>query len=72
MFQSRPAVASYTRVGAVLLQEDSAGVEHLITCFSKKLNFHQKWRRGHFKVYIGSSSKVIVHSDHNRLVFLCN
>ena len=35
--------ASDTGVGAVLLQDGSDGVEHLMSYFSRKLDSHQNW-----------------------------
>lgn len=70
-------------VGAVLLQDDSDGVEHPVCFFSKKLDRHQRWYSTiekealalvmaleHFEVYVGGSVPVVVYTDHNPLVFL--
>lgn len=76
--------ASATGAGAVLLQDDSNGVEHPIGYFSKKFLKHQLnystieketlallLALQHFEVFIGSSSlPVLVFTDHNPLVFL--
>lgn len=76
--------ASASGAGAVLLQEDQHGIDHPISYFSKKFNKHQLdystiekealallLSLQHFEVYVGSSSvPVIVHTDHNPLVFL--
>jgi len=76
--------ASATGGGAVLLQEDEAGIEHPVGYFSKKFLKHQLnystiekealafvLALQHFEVYIGSSSlPVTVYTDHNPLVFL--
>ncbi len=70
--------------GAVLQQEDSAGITHPICYFSKKFNGHQrnystieKETLGlilavqHFEVYISTTlHPVLVHTDHNPLVFV--
>lgn len=61
--------ASMCGMGAVLLQEDTQGIDHPIFYFSKKLNYHQlnystieKEAHAlllvlqHFEVYVGSSS----------------
>lgn len=71
-------------VGAVLLQDGLDGTEHPISYFSKKLDVHQRWYSTiekealalimaleHFEVYVGSvNAPVIIHTDHNPLVFL--
>lgn len=75
--------ASDAGVGAVLLQEDSLGVEHPVCYFSKKFNVHQKHYStiekealalilalDHFGVYVSSSQTLVVYTDHNPLVFL--
>ena len=76
--------ASDVGVGAVLLQEDSTGVDKPVSYFSKKLNKHQKaystieketlslvLALQHFEVYLTSASgDIIVFTDHNPLVFL--
>ncbi|CAJ1087392.1 uncharacterized protein LOC118469438 [Xyrichtys novacula] len=76
--------ASAVGVGAVLLQEDSDGVDHPVGYFSRKFNKHQVnysiieketlallWSLQHFEVYVGSSPlPVVVFTDHNPLVFL--
>lgn len=73
--------ASDTGVGAALLQDGSDGVEHPVSCFSRKLDRHQKWYSTieketlalvmafeHFEVYVSSSSvPVVVYTDHNPL-----
>lgn len=74
--------ASDAGVGAALLQDDSSGVEHPVCCFSKKSDTHQRHYStiekealtlisalNHFNVYV-SSSRVLVYTDHNLLVFL--
>ncbi|CAL9695804.1 unnamed protein product [Knipowitschia caucasica] len=76
--------ASAEGAGAVLLQEDAAGVDHPVGYYSKKFNKHQLsystieketlsllFALQHFEVYVGSSSlPVLVFTDHNPLVFL--
>lgn len=75
--------ASDAGVGAVLLQEDSSGVEHPVCYSSKKFNLHQKHYStiekealafilalDHFGVYVSSSQTLVVYTDHNPLVFL--
>ncbi|KAK2895729.1 hypothetical protein Q8A73_015217 [Channa argus] len=76
--------ASALGAGAVLLQEDDAGIDHPICYFSKKFKKHQLHYSTiekealalllalqHFEVYLGSSSiPTVVYSDHNPLVFL--
>lgn len=76
--------ASGVGAGAVLMQEDSDGVEHPISYFSRKSNTHKVrysiieketlallWSLQHFDVYVGfSSCPLIVYTDHNPLVFL--
>ena len=76
--------ASDQGIGAVLMQEDSIGIQHPICYFSKKLNKHQKVystieKEGlalisglqHFEVYLSTSTTpVIRYTDHNPLVFI--
>ncbi len=76
--------ASDVGVGAVLLQEDSNGVDRPVSYYSKKLNKHQKVYSTieketlalvlavqHFDVYLASCpGDVLVYTDHNPLVFL--
>jgi hypothetical protein len=76
--------ASDVGVGAVLIQEDSNGIDHPVCYFSKKLNKHQRnystiekeclaliLALQHFEVYISSApSPVVVYSDHNPLTFI--
>ncbi len=77
--------ASAHGAGAVLLQEDSFGIEHPICYFSKKFSKCQKHYSTiekealalllalqHFEVYLGSGSgsPIVVYTDHNPLVFL--
>lgn len=76
--------ASDCGAGAVLLQEDSDGIEHPLCYFSKKFNQHQRrystieketlallLALQHFEVYLGSSTlPIIIYTDHNPLVFL--
>ncbi|KAL6480112.1 hypothetical protein MHYP_G00111450 [Metynnis hypsauchen] len=76
--------ASCTGAGAVLLQEDSRGIDHPVCYFSKKFAKHQLaystiekealallLALQHFEVYLGSSSDpVFVFTDHNPLTFL--
>jgi hypothetical protein len=72
--------ASDVAVGAVLLQEDSNGLDHPVCYFSRKLDKSQRnWReclalilaQQHFEIYVtASNSAVTVFSDHNPLVFL--
>ena len=67
------------------MQEDSNGVDHPVSYFSKKFNKHQKnystiekeclslivVALQHFEVYLTSSSSPIrVFSDHNPLIFI--
>lgn len=76
--------ASAVGAGAVLLQEDAAGVDRPVSYFSKKFNKHQinystiekealalVWALQHFEVYVGAVSVPLqVFSDHNPLTFL--
>ncbi|XP_068229690.1 uncharacterized protein [Palaemon carinicauda] len=76
--------ASDLGVGAVLLQDDSEGIEHPVSYFSRKLNEHQKKYSTiekealalvldlqHFEIYVTSSvDPIIVYSDHNPLKFV--
>ena len=76
--------ASDIAVGAVLLQEDSDGVDHPVCYFSRKLDKSQRnystiekeclaliLALQHFENYVTSShSPLTVFSDHNPLVFL--
>lgn len=76
--------ASAVGAGAVLLQEDSDGVDPPVCYFSRKFNKHQVqystieketltllWSLQYFEVYVGSSPlPVMVFTDHNPLVFL--
>lgn len=75
--------ASAVGVGAVLLQEDEQGIDHLVCYFSRKFNKYQSnytiekealallLALQYFEVYVGSSSlPVTVFTDHNPLVFL--
>lgn len=76
--------ASKEGAGAVLIQEDDAGIERPVCFFSRKFNSHQMnystiekealaliLALQHFEVYVGgNSSAVIVYSDHNPLTFL--
>ncbi len=77
--------ASLAGAGAVLLQEDSTGIEHPVSYFSKKFTKCQQrysmiekeaLALQHFEVYLGGScNPVVVYTDHNPLVFLgrmCN
>ena len=66
------------------MQEDSNGVDHPLSYFSKKFNKHQKnyftfeklrlfliLALQHFEVYLtSSSSSTVVLSDHNPLTFI--
>ena len=75
--------ASDVGIGAVLLQEDNNGIDHLFCYFSKKFNKHQKnystiekeclaliLAIQQFEVYLTSStSPIVVFSDHNPLIF---
>lgn len=76
--------ASDVGCGAVLLQEDSAGVEHPVCYFSKKFDKHQKnystiekealsilLALQHFDVYLSQTMVPIhVYTDHNPLTFV--
>ena len=76
--------ASDVGIGAVLLQEDSNGIDHPVCYFSKKFDKHQKnystiekeclaliLAIQQFEVYLTSStSPILVFSDHNPLSFL--
>lgn len=76
--------ANAVGAGAVLLQDDSDGMEHPVSFFSRKFNKHQLhysvveketllllWALQHFEVYLGSSSlPIVVYLDHNPLTFL--
>ncbi len=79
-----PVDASSAGAGAVQLQEDSAGIEHPVSYFSKKFTKCQQrystiekealallLALQHFEVYLGGScNPVVVYTDHNPLVFL--
>ena len=77
--------ASDEAAGAVLLQKSNEDnqIEHPIAYYSKKFDKHQKnystvekeslalvLALQHFEVYISSEKPLIVHTDHNPLVFL--
>lgn len=75
--------ASDVGVGAVLVQADDNGVEHPVAFFSKKLNPSQVRNSTieretqalvlaleHFKIYVSDSDPVVVHTNHNPLLFL--
>lgn len=76
--------ASDSGVGSVLVQDDSQGIEHPVSFFSKKLDKAQRnystiekealsllLSLKHFDVYIESSDvPVQVYTDHNPLVFV--
>lgn len=76
--------ASAAGAGAVLMQEDGAGVDHPVSFFSKKftkcqLNYSVIEKEAlalllalqNFEVYLGGSdSPILVYTDHNPLVFL--
>ena len=70
-------------VEAVLLQVGEDSCEKPVTYFSEKLNRHQQVYStiekealalvlavNYFEVYVASSEKVVVYSDHNPLAFL--
>lgn len=74
--------ASQVGAGAVLLQEDDAGVVRPVSFFSKKFNGYQAnysviekealalvWALQHFEVYLGGAP-LVVYTDHNPLTFL--
>ena len=66
------------------MQEDSNGVDHPVSYFSRQFNNYQKnystiekeclfliFALQHFKVYLTSlSSPTVVFSDHNQLIFI--
>lgn len=76
--------ASAVGAGAVLLQEDTLGIDHPVSYFSRKFNKHQLGYSTveketlalllalqHFEVYLASSvDPIMVYTDHNPLVFL--
>ena len=76
--------ASDIGAGSVLMQEDSNGVDHPVSYFSKKFNKHQKnystiekeclsliLALQHFEVYLTSSSSPIrIFSDYNPFIFI--
>lgn len=76
--------ASAVGAGAVLLQEDTLGIYHPVSYFSRKFHKHQLrystieketlslfLALQHFEVYLASSIRPIkVYTDHNPLVFL--
>ena len=76
--------ASDVGVGAVLIQEDSQGIDHPVSFFSKKLDKHQQkystiekealalvLALQHFEVYVTSDQfSLEVFTDHNPLTFL--
>ena len=76
--------ASDIGIGAVLLQEDSDGIEHPCAYFSKKLLTYQRkystiekealgliLALSHFEVYISAcTNPLVVYRDHNPLRFL--
>lgn len=78
--------ASASGAGAVLIQQDTHGIEHPVCYFSRKFLKHQKsystiekealallWALQHFEVYLGSSPvPITVYTDHNPLTFLSN
>lgn len=75
--------ASMYGAGAMLIQEDHEGADHLVCYFSKKVlstNFNTTlskkdalallWALQHFEIYVGSSPTVVqVFTDHKPLVF---
>ena len=75
--------ASDVGIGAVLIQSDQYDVEHPVSFYSRKLISTQKnystvekealaliLSLKHFEVYLGKSSRIVVHMDHNPLTFL--
>jgi hypothetical protein len=76
--------ASDVGTGAVLLQEDTQGIEHPICYYSKKLNPHQRnystiekealaliLALQHFEIYLSQANyQIVVLTDHNPLVFV--
>jgi hypothetical protein len=76
--------ASEVGVGAVLLQEDTNGMDHPIAYFSQKLNAGQSnystiekealalvLALQHFEIYVTSSvGPLVVYTDHNPLTFM--
>ena len=75
--------ASAVGIGAVLVQSDKDDVEHPVSFYSRKLSSsHQNYSTvekealslilslKHFEVYLGKSSCIVVHTDHNPLTFL--
>jgi len=76
--------ASDTGSGAVLMQEQSNGVEHPVAYYSKKFNKHEKnystiekeclaliQALQHFEAYLNPTSEpILVLTDHNPLVFI--
>ena len=74
--------ASDIAMGAVLLQEDSVGVDHPVCYYSKRFDCHQSnyltvetlalvLSLQHFEVYLSSTiAPVEVLTDHNPLVYI--
>ena len=76
--------ASDLGMGAVLIQENSEGVDHPVCYYSKKFNVHQQRYStiekealallralDHFEVYVGGySHSTVVYTDHNPLTFV--
>ena len=75
--------ASDVGIGAVPVQSDQDDVEHPVSFYSRKLSSTQKnystvenealaliLSLKHLEVYLGKSSRVVVHTDHNPLTFL--
>lgn len=75
--------ASARGAGAVLMQADDADIEHPISYFSKKFTKCQQnystiekealallLALQHFEVYLNSGDRIVVHTDHNPLIFL--
>ena len=75
--------ASDVASGAVLMQEDTQGVDHPVCYFSRKFNACQKnystiekeclaliLALQHFEVYINAGIPLTVYSDHNPLTFI--